>query len=128
MRIQSPLPEELEALVSRVIGVGIAVHELKGAGYKEDHYEDSMCIELQLNGLTFQRQDRVAVEYRGKPLSPLVLDLIVEKQVVVEVKAVEQLLPVHVSQVVSYLRATNLRIGLLMNFNAAVLKVKRVVV
>src|SRR5262245_18660157 len=127
LRVASPLSEEVEAIVTRIIGAAIAVHRQLGPGLKEAQYEDALKIELVAMGLRFESQRHVVVKYRGQMLRPQRIDLIVQSQVVVEVKAVARLHPVYRSQVISYLRATGLRIGLLFNFNEPVVSVKRVV-
>jgi GxxExxY protein len=127
LRIQSPLPAELEELVTRVIGAVIEVHRRLGPGLIEGQYEDALIIELQLAPLRVERQRTVIITYRDRPLRPQRIDLIVEGRVLVEVKSVERLLPVHESQVISYLRATGLRLGLLVNFNEPVARVKRLI-
>jgi GxxExxY protein len=126
MRVPTTLPPEVEDIVQRVIGAAIEVHRRLGPGLRERLYEDALKIELQHLGLKFVCQRRVIVEYRGRQLPPQWLDLVVEGCVVVELKAVERLLAVHQSQVLSYLRATGLRIGVLLNFNRETLQIKRV--
>ena len=128
MRLPTPLPVEVEEIVERVIGAAIEVHKQLGPGLREGLYEDALRIELKHHGLRFECQKRVVVEHRGERLRPQFLDLVVEKCVVVELKAIETLLPVHRTQVISYLRAAALRIGLLFNFNRRVLQIRRVVV
>lgn len=127
LHVESPVSESVEKIVTRIIAVAIEVHRRLGPGLGEGQYEDAMTIELKAAGLRFERQRTVVIEYRDQPLRPQRIDLIVEEQVVVEIKAVDRLHPVHKGQVISYLRATDLRIGLLINFNAPVVVVKRVV-
>jgi GxxExxY protein len=122
LRIPSPLSNETELLIQRVIGCGIEVHKAMGPGLLESIYGDAMTIELQFQGLSFERERAVPLLYRGIALPPHYVDLIVEGCVVVELKAIERLRPVHGAQVLSYLRATGIRAGLLMNFNADYLK------
>jgi GxxExxY protein len=129
LRVDSPLSDELEAIVTRVIGCAIEVHRNLGPGLAERIYEDAMTIELELQGLTFSRQQRVVIEYKGRKLRPQRLDLVVEQQIVVELKAVERLLELHKDQLLSYLHAADLPVGLLFNFNGETIKgsMKRVV-
>lgn len=89
-----------------------------------------MTIELEFKGLKFERQREVIVRYRDRPLRPQRLDLVIENQVVVEIKAVDQLHSVHRAQLLSYVRSAHLHVGLLINFNGEMIKgnVKRVVV
>jgi len=122
MRLPSNLPAETELLVERVIGCAIEVHKALGPGLLEAIYCQAMAIELRHHGLRFEKERKVPLLYRGQPLRPHYIDLIVEGAVVVELKAVERLRPVHGAQVLSYLRAANVRVGLLMNFNAEWLK------
>ena len=128
LRISSPLPDHVESLVTKVIGAAIEVHRCLGPGLGEGLYEDAFAIELTVQGFRFERQRAVVLEYRGQPLRPQRIDLIVEQQIVIEIKAVERLHPVHRAQLISYLRATGLRIGLLLNFDEPVICVKRVIV
>ena len=122
LRIPSPLSNETEVLIERVIGCGIEVHKALGPGLLESSYGDAMTIELQFQGLSFERERAVPLLYRGVALRPHYVDLIVERSVVVELKAIERLRPVHGAQVLSYLQATGIRAGLLMNFNSDYLK------
>ena len=122
MRLPSPLPESTEQLVTAVIGGAIAVHAALGPGLLEGIYVDAMAIELEWRGMQFERERVVHLHYRARPLRTQRLDLVVESQVLVEIKAVERLLLVHQSQVMSYLKASGLRVGLLLNFNSHFLR------
>src|SRR5262245_26050355 len=102
LRIQSPLPLEVEALVTRIIGAAVEVHRRLGPGLTEGQYEDALIIELGTESVSVERQRTVTITYRGQPLRPQRIDLIVEGQVLVEVKAVERLMSVHQSQIISY--------------------------
>jgi GxxExxY protein len=128
-RVPTNLPAEVEDTLFRVIGAAIEVHRHLGPGYLESIYHRALCVELRLRGISFEVERRIEVAYKGEVLHGQKLDLIVESLVVVEVKAVSQLEEIHGSQVVSYLRATGLRAGLLINFNAVVLKagIRRIV-
>jgi GxxExxY protein len=129
LRLVSPLPDAVENLLSRIIGCAISVHRALGPGLSEGIYEDAMTIELEFKGLKFARQREVIVLYRDRSLRAQRLDLVVENQVVVEIKAVEQLHPIHTAQLLSYVRSAKLRVGLLINFNGETIKgnFKRVV-
>ena len=122
VRVSSTLDEATEAIVSRVIGAAIAVHTALGPGLLEAIYADAMAIELEWLGLCFERERTVSLQYREQPLRVQRLDLVVEGRVLVEIKAIERLHLVHQAQVMSYLRASGLRVGLLMNFNAYLLR------
>ncbi len=119
-----------DQLVSnRVIGCAIEVHRHLGAGLLESAYQTALCLELAHNGIRFDRQRVCALEYRGVVIGEYRPDLIVENTVVVEIKSVLRMEPVFTAQLLTYLRITGLRVGLLMNFNQNVLKdgIKRVV-
>lgn len=110
-------------LTEQVIGAAIEVHRGLGPGLLESISEECMAVELGLRGVAFERQRPVALRYKGHAVgADLRLDLVVGQKVVVELKTVEKLLPVHEAQLLTYLKLTDLRVGLLVNFNVAVLK------
>jgi GxxExxY protein len=113
-------------LSGRIIGAAIRVHEALGPGFLESVYEEALCFELAAQGMKFERQLAVNVLYRGQTVGEHRLDLLIENQVVIELKAVSAFEPVHYAVVRSYLKAMNLELGLLMNFAAPTLQVKRV--
>jgi GxxExxY protein len=123
------LPADVEEVMFRVIGAAIEVHRHLGPGYFESTYHRALCVELRLRGVAFELEHLIEVDYKGERILGQKLDLIVERRVVVEVKAISQLEEIHGSQVVAYLRSTGLRAGLLINFNAVVLKagIRRIV-
>jgi GxxExxY protein len=110
-----------------VIGAAVAVHTALGPGFLESIYQRALEIELDLRDIEFQRQLEVDVRYRGETVGRHRLDLLVEQSVVVELKAVSVILEAHLAQLRSYLKATDTRVGLLLNFSAPVLGVRRVV-
>lgn len=110
---------EWNRLTERVIGCAIEVHKALGPGLLERLYEDALVHELRLAGLRYQRQLHVKLPYKGIDIDGLTIDLVIEETVVVELKAIESVLPVHLAQLVSYLRAGDYPIGLLINFNVA---------
>src|SRR5512134_2947555 len=93
---------KLDQLAHAVIGAAIEVHRLLGPGYVEAVYEEALCVELRLRGIPFMRQVTVPVDYKGHPVGEGRLDLLVGDLLVVELKAVEALAPVHSAQVISY--------------------------
>ena len=119
----------LDGVTSRIIGCAIEVHRGLGPGLLEPVYEAAMCIELGDRGLSFVRQTCVPAYYKGRLLGEYRVDLIVEDAVIVEMKSVAVLLPVFEGQLLTYLRVTGKRVGLLINFNNRLLKdgVKRVI-
>ena len=123
-------PTGYEELTEKIIGCGVAVHRVYGAGLFESVYQACMVYELGLAGLALDLRRRIPLTYKGQPLHPsFVADIIVENTVLVEVKAVEALSPIHQAQLITYLKLTGCPIGLLMNFNTPVLKsgIRRVV-
>ena len=121
--------DELDELAHAVIGAGIEVHRHLGAGFQESVYEEALCVELKLRGIPFTRQHAVTVMYKDHEVGSGKIDLLVAGRLVVELKTVEALLPVHSAQVISYLKSIGGKLGLLLNFKAPVLKdgIKRVV-
>lgn len=118
-----------EAAASAVIGAAIEVHRHLGPGFLESVYEEALSQELRLRGVPFTRQPAVEVGYKGHAVGIERLDFLVGQRLVVELKAIEAILPIHLAQLRSYLVAMNLELGLLINFNAVHLRtaVKRVV-
>lgn len=117
-------------ITEAIIGGAIAVHRELGPGLLESAYESCLLVELAERRLRVERQRPVVVRYRGIVVDQAYrLDLLVEDLVVVELKVVEKLLPIHEAQLLSYLKLTGLKVGLLINFNVLVLKdgVKRLV-
>ena len=121
--------QDLDDLAFSVIGAAIEVHRHLGPGYQETVYEEALCIELKARGIRFERQKVVKVQYKGHGVGSGVVDVLVAGKLVVELKAVEALLPAHSAQVISYLKAVGTELGLLLNFKAPVMRdgVRRVV-
>jgi GxxExxY protein len=114
---------ELNRITQSVIGAAIEVHRELGPGLLESAYEECLCHELWGSGVAYARQRELPVEYKGLKLDcGYRVDLIVAERVVVEIKAVEGLLPIHEAQLLTYLRLGRWPVGLLINFNVAVLK------
>jgi len=109
-------------LTSQIIGSAIEVHRVLGPGLLEPLYERAMCIELDSRGIRFERQLRAPAYYKGRLLGEYRVDLLIENAVVVEIKSVTALLPVFDAQMLTYLRLTAKRVGLLMNFNSRLMK------
>ncbi len=115
--------EERDTLTHAVIGAAIEVHRVMGPGLLESVYEVALCRELRLRGIVVDRQISIPVNYKGEVLDCyLKLDLLVEKRIIVEVKSVEKLIPVHRAQLLTYLRLQGLWLGLLINFNVELLR------
>jgi GxxExxY protein len=129
LRIPTRLSDELEDLIHRVIGCCINVHRELGPGLLESIYVRAVCMELELAGIPFEVEKSIPVMYRGKTLCHQKLDIVVNGELVLEIKAVDQLNPVHRAQLMCYLRVSKLSVGLLINFNVPVLQdgIKRIV-
>jgi GxxExxY protein len=113
-------------LTRKIIAAAIAVHRELGPGYLEAMYEEALCFELGHSGIPYERQKPVEIYYRGKPIGEHRLDLLVDSAVVVELKAIKTLEDIHFSIVRSYMKACKVESGLLLNFSAMPLTIKRV--
>ena len=122
MRLLSPLTARAEQVMSETIGCAIRVHRELGPGFLESIYQRAMCLELEATGLSYESERPVCVRYRNVEIPGQRVDLIVENQIVVELKSVRHLDDVHLAQLMSYLRTTELRGGLLINFRVPVLQ------
>ena len=120
---------ELDELARAVIGAAIEVHRRTGPGLDEALYLGALCIELRLRQVPFQRQVDIPVLYKGEEVGRRRLDLLVGGRLVVELKSVETLAPLHSAQVRTYLKITGFKLGLLINFNTIILKdgLKRII-
>jgi len=118
---------ELEKLTSKIIECAITVHKKLGPGFLESIYQAAMLLELVKQGLKVESQKEIKVFYDGKEIGLHRIDLVVEGQVIVELKTVKEFDDSHIAQLLSYLKAADLRVGLLLNFAKAVLKIKRVI-
>ena len=121
LRVLSPLTDDVEQLVHDTIGCCIRVHRELGPGLYGRIYSRALCLELTAAGITFEREKRYPVRYRGELLSEQCLDFVVGNQVVLEIKSVDQFAPIHHKQILNYMRVAGLRAGLLMNFNVKLL-------
>jgi GxxExxY protein len=118
-----PVPVETEKIASAVMDAAFRVHRALGPGLLESVYETCLCHELRKAGIPFQHQLHLPIVYDGLRLDAgLRLDLLVDESLIVELKAVECLLPLHEAQLLTYLKLTNKRLGLLFNFNTTLLK------
>jgi GxxExxY protein len=119
----------VDALAHAVIGAAIEVHRHLGPGYLESTYEEALAVEFGLRDIRFERQKPIAVSYKGYEIGEGRADFVVETDLLVELKAVEALGPIHTAQVISYLKATACHVGLLINFNVRALRegIRRVV-
>jgi len=129
LRAASSLPDELEELARHTIGALLRVHRELGSGMNEGVYAAAVRLELSARQIPFESEKTCPVRYRGTLLCHQRIDLFVSGQLIVEIKSVEHLHAVHVAQVVSYLRLTGSRLGLLVNFNVPLLRqgIRRIV-
>jgi GxxExxY protein len=112
----------LNQITNAIIGACIAVHRELGPPYSEQIYEEALAMEFDARKISYSRQHEIEVTYRGRVIGTGRIDFLVEGQVVLDIKTVDQLGAVHTAQVVSYLRTTGCRLGLLVNFKTKLLK------
>jgi GxxExxY protein len=121
---------EINEISGKILGAAIEVHKVLGPGLLESAYEECLCHELASRGIEFERQKGLPVIYKNVKLDcGYRIDLLVENAVVLELKAVEDILPIHAAQLLTYLKLGNWKIGLLINFNVPILRqgIKRIV-
>jgi GxxExxY protein len=113
---------ELDQLARIVIGAAIEVHRHLGPGLNELIYENALCEELRLQKIEFKRQVAMNVNYKGQEVGVFRLDLIIGGRLIVELKSIDTIMPIHKSQIMTYLRVAGAKLGLLINFNSVLLK------
>jgi GxxExxY protein len=118
--------DAINALTHKIIGCAMEVHKALGNGFQEVIYQRALAIELEFQGLSFEREKEMPLTYRGQNIGTRRVDFFVEEIVMVEIKALEQLLPVHKTQAINYCEAYTIADGLLINFGAMSLEFKRV--
>jgi GxxExxY protein len=112
----------LATITDQIIGAAISVHRQVGPGLLESAYQTSFAIELNDRGIEFEREVSLSLEYNGRIVRDVYrIDFVVEQQVIVELKSVDKLAPIHTAQLMTYQKLTNCRVGLLFNFNTEVL-------
>jgi GxxExxY protein len=121
-RLRMVIPDEWNSLTETILACAFEVHTALGPGLIESIYEEALVHEFRLRGLSFEQQYPIRLQYKGLQLPLQKLDLVVERLVVVELKSVERVPDVHLAQLVSYLRAADVPLGLLLNFNVVHLK------
>jgi len=120
---------EINKLTGEVIGAAIEVHKTLGPGLLESAYEECLSRELDLRNISYERQKALPVDYKGVRLDcGYRLDLVVDARLILELKACDSLLPIHEAQLLTYLKLTGIKVGLIINFNVGVLKegIKRI--
>ena len=120
-KVQTPYDE----LTYKIIGIAMAVHNELGPGFPEEIYQRAMGVGMDSEGVPHDRKFQIEVTFRGQVIGKFELDLVADKKVILELKAVAALAPIHERQVIAYLAASGLPVGLLINFGAAKLEFKR---
>ena len=116
------LDDYTNKLSYEIIGAAIEVHNDLGPGLLEVIYHNALCVELAERSIPFEREKPITVKYKGQSVGDFRVDVLVAQRIVIELKSVERILPVHQSQIMTYLRITGCRLGLLMNFNVKMMK------
>jgi len=111
-----------DPLTRKIIACAIEVHKRLGPGLLEKLYKEATAIEMELNGLKVEKNVKIPVEYKGKPIGDYFIDLLVEDTVILELKSVERHDPVFEAQILSYMKLTGKKVGLLINFNSRMVK------
>ena len=117
-----------EDLTKKIIGAAIEVHRVLGPGFLESVYENALIKELTARSISFEEQEPLLVMYKGESMGKFRPDLLVDKKIVIEIKAVNCFVPAHEAQAIHYLTATRLRLALLLNFGTSRLGIKRIIV
>lgn len=113
----------INQLSSKIIGAAIEVHKCLGPGLLESAYEECLCHELNIQGLSFEKQKALSIDYKGKKLDcGYRLDIVVENTIIIELKSCEKIEPIHKAQLLTYLKLSGLNLGIILNFNVPVLK------
>lgn len=130
MKVFEPIPAEIESIAKMIVDSALKVHRALGPGLLESVYELCLAHELRRRGVQLQSQVKLPITYEGLTIDAgLRLDMVVARNVIVEVKAVEKMIPVFDAQLLTYLKLTNLRLGILINFNVPLIRdgIKRIV-
>jgi GxxExxY protein len=113
----------MNQLSSKIIGAAIEVHKTLGPGLLESAYEQCLCHELSIQGLLFEKQKPLSIDYKGQKLDcGYRLDIVVEKAVIIELKSCEKIEPIHKAQLLTYLKLSGLNLGLILNFNVSLMR------
>ena len=114
---------DINTLTSKIIGAAIEVHKSLGPGLLESAYEECLCYELDAKNISYERQKQLPITYKTQKLDcGYRLDIVVEKQIILELKACERIENIHKAQLLTYLKLSDLKLGLLMNFNVPLMK------
>ena len=113
--------------VRPIIGIGIDIHKKLGPGFQEKIYEEALLKEFEKAGVRFQKQKVIRVEYEGQSLGNQRIDLLIDDEIILEIKACTKIIPIHRDQLISYLKTADKRLGLVLNFGRSKLEIKGVV-
>ena len=120
--------DEIEKLATQLVQIAYEIHVELGPGLFESVYEEIFCLELEKRGIPFKRQHPVDIFYKEHRVEKaFICDIFVDEAIIIELKSIEELNPVHFKQLGTYLKLTGIKLGLLINFNEVAIKVKRVV-
>src|SRR4030042_5100550 len=119
--------KELNDLSNRIIGLAIGIHKKLGPGFQEKIYQEALLKEFKKGGMEYEKQKVIRVDYEGQSLGNQRIDLLVDEEIILEIKACTKIIPIHRDQVISYLKTANKRLGLILNFGRRRLEIKRVV-
>lgn len=122
MYIVNDMDDKINFITEKIIGCAITIHKSLGPGLLESIYEKAMCIELKENNLNYESQKQIPVYYKNTNLGLFKIDLVVENQIILELKSTERMDPVYDAQILSYMKLGNFKFGMLINFNSSLLK------
>ena len=114
-------------LTKNIIGAAMEVHRILGCGFLESVYEESLAIEFNLRKIPYERQKSFDVLYKGKKIKQFICDFVVYDKIIVELKAIKEITNIEHAQIINYLKVTNLKLGLFLNFGSSSLEIRRVV-
>ena len=116
-----------DILSNKTIGVAIEVHKTLGPGFIESIYHNAMKKELEIQSIPFETEKEIIIKYKNEQVGLHRLDLLINNKIIVELKAVKEITDIHLSQIISYLKATGLSVGLILNFSKPKIDIKRVI-
>jgi GxxExxY protein len=119
--------KELNELSNHIIGIAINIHKKLGPGFQEKIYEEALLKEFDKAAIGFEEQKVIRVDYDGQSLGNQRIDLLVDEEIILEIKACSKIIPIYRDQLISYLKTTDKRLGLILNFGRSKLEIKRVV-
>jgi GxxExxY protein len=125
--VSAKTADELNELSHRIIGMAVGIHKKLGPGFQEKIYEEALLKEFGKAGIGFEKEKVVRVDYDGQSLGNQRIDLLVDGEIILEIKACTKIIPIHRDQVISYLKTVNKKLGLILNFGRSRLEIKRVV-